>query len=284
MLNDLPLVSVLMTSYNREKYITAAIESVLRSTYKNFELIIVDDCSTDKTVEIAKGFAAVDSRVIVFVNDTNLGDYPNRNKAASLANGKYLKYVDADDMIYPHGLGVMVTMMEKFPKAGYGICSKVQNSNTLYPIELVPEEAYRFHYFKQNTIFNRAPLSAIINREVFNAVGGFSGKRMVGDFEMWHKLSLSYPVVLMPQGLTWYRTHTEQETSSRNFFLLDSLAIADKFVRMSPLNNNEKSILLGKLQRHMVLKLIKNPMNMSLKSRLKFLKKSTINIPTILSF
>ena len=61
--SDFPLVSVLMTAYNREKYIAEAIESVLASTYKNFELIIVDDCSKDKTVEIARRYAKKDQRI-----------------------------------------------------------------------------------------------------------------------------------------------------------------------------------------------------------------------------
>ena len=116
--NDKPLVSVLMTTYNREKYLAIAVESVLASTYENFELIIVDDQSKDKSYEIALSYAQKDKRVKVFKNEKNLGDYPNRNKAASLANGKYLKYVDADDMIYPTGLEVMVSGMEKFPEAG----------------------------------------------------------------------------------------------------------------------------------------------------------------------
>ena len=88
-------ISVLMTAFNREKYIGEAIESVLASTFKDFELIIVDDCSSDKTVEIAKNYENLDKRVKVFLNEKNLGDYSNRNKAASLANGKYIKYVDA---------------------------------------------------------------------------------------------------------------------------------------------------------------------------------------------
>ena len=69
MVEDSPLVSVLMTAYNREKYIAEAIESVLASTYTNFELIIVDDCSTDKTVEIAKSYEVKDNRIKVYIND-----------------------------------------------------------------------------------------------------------------------------------------------------------------------------------------------------------------------
>ena len=67
-MTDSPVVSVLMTSYNRQDFIAEAIESVLNSTLKNFELIIVDDCSTDKTVDIAKSYEASDNRVKVYVN------------------------------------------------------------------------------------------------------------------------------------------------------------------------------------------------------------------------
>ncbi len=75
------LISILMTAYNREHYITEAIESVLASTYQNWELIIVDDGSKDDTVSIAKSYAAEDARIKVHVNEKNLGDYPNRNRA-----------------------------------------------------------------------------------------------------------------------------------------------------------------------------------------------------------
>ena len=82
-----PLVSVLMTAYNREKYIAEAIESVLASTFQDFELIIVDDCSRDHTVEIVRRYTS-DPRLQVHVNEKNLGDYPNRNRAASLVQNR----------------------------------------------------------------------------------------------------------------------------------------------------------------------------------------------------
>src|SRR5436853_5775843 len=109
---DKPLVSVLMTAYNREQFIGEAIESVLSSTYKNFELIIVDDCSGDSTVSIAKDYGRKDSRIKVYVNEKNLGDYQNRNKAATYASGKYLKYADSDDKLFPDGLNYCVRVME----------------------------------------------------------------------------------------------------------------------------------------------------------------------------
>jgi glycosyltransferase involved in cell wall biosynthesis len=208
-----PLVSILMTSYNRQQYIAEAIKSVLQSTYTNFELIVVDDCSKDNTVKIAREYETRDARVKVYINEQNLGDYPNRNKAASYASGKYLKYVDADDSIYPWGIELLVLMMERFPEAGWGLCSLDQYVNAPFPIMLTPKEAYIYHY-KGAGLFHKAPLSSIIKREMFNAVGGFSSIRMAGDYEMWHRLAQKYNVVLMPQGLVWYREHGEQEMNS----------------------------------------------------------------------
>ena len=151
-----------------------------------------------------------DQRIKLFVNEHNLGDYSNRNKAASLASGKYLKYVDADDLIYPHGLEIMVAMMEQFPVAGFGLASLEPDPEQIFPFMLTGQEAYYRHYFV-TPLFHKAPLSSIIRKDAFEAVGGFSGKRYIGDFEMWHVLSNRFPVVLMPHGMVWYRSHAEQE-------------------------------------------------------------------------
>ncbi len=116
-----PLVSVLITVYNRERFLAAAVDSVLAQTMQDFEAIIVDDGSTDGSVEIARNYAARDNRIRFFRNEKNLGDYPNRNRAASLATGKFLKYLDSDDILYPHSLTIMIEAMRAHPdcRAGF---------------------------------------------------------------------------------------------------------------------------------------------------------------------
>lgn len=210
LLQQNPVVSFLMTAYNREKYIAQAIESVLNSTFKDFELIVLDDCSKDSTVEIATSFARRDSRVVVIQNEKNLGDYPNRNKIAEYAKGKYLKYLDADDLIYPWGLEILVNSMEQFPQAGWGLCSLEQDKEVIYPFMLQSKEIFEYHYFK-SPLFNKAPLSSIIRSDAFKQVKGFSGKQHVGDCELWHVLAMKYPLVLMPHGMVWYRQHDDQQ-------------------------------------------------------------------------
>jgi glycosyltransferase involved in cell wall biosynthesis len=207
-----PIVSVLMTAYNSEKYIGEAIESVLASTLRDFELIVVDDGSADKTVEIVKKYATLDQRVRFYINEKNLGDYPNRNMAASYASGKYIKYLDADDLIYFYGIEVMVNYMERFPGAGFGLASKADD-NKPFPVLLQPKEAYLEHFFGFSH-FDRAPGSSIILNEAFKKVGGFSGKRMIGDYELWFKLGRLYPMVKLPHETYWNRQHDMQESKS----------------------------------------------------------------------
>lgn len=199
-----------MTAYNRENYIGQAIESVIASTCEDFELIIVDDGSTDSTVKIAKKYEAADKRIKLFINEKNLGDYENRNKAASLAQGKYLKYLDSDDMIYPHGLAVFVNWMEKNPSAALGVSSRETLPIHPFPHLLEPIQAYRRHFFEYG-ILDFGPSGVIIKKEAFEEVGRFSGKRYIGDQECWLKIAARYAILELPPSLIYWRRHEGQE-------------------------------------------------------------------------
>lgn len=228
-MNACLLVSVLMTCYNRKEYISAAIESVLTSTYSNFELIIVDDASSDETVIIAKKYAAKDERIQVYVNEKRLGDYPNRNKAASFAKGKYIKYVDSDDCIYPNGLEIMVRSMEQFPEAGFGLCSLKPNAERPFPFLLRPKEAYEYHFFGPG-LFHKGPLTAIFLKSAFDKMDGFKNERMISDTDLWHRMALHYPVVLMPGGIVWQRIHENQESTEAHGYILEGAKIKWKYL------------------------------------------------------
>jgi glycosyltransferase involved in cell wall biosynthesis len=205
-----PLVSILMTAYNREKYIADSIESILASAYENFELIIVDDCSQDMTVEIAKRFALKDQRVQVYVNKSNLGDYPNRNMAASYARGKYLKYVDSDDFLYPFGLAIMVSRMESHPSAIVGLAKRGLKEKP-YPLLLRPQESYWLNFIAEMGVFANAPTSSIILRENFISSGSFSGQNQYGDYEYWLKAAAKGDILLIEGDVTWDRDHSSSE-------------------------------------------------------------------------
>ena len=240
----MPLVSVLTTCYNREGYVAEAIESVLASSFADFELIIVDDGSKDHSVAIAKQYEKRDRRVKVYVNEKNLGDYANRNKAASFATGKYIKYLDSDDVMYNHCLQAMVYSMEKFPEAGFGLSAK-GDTNDPYPVCISPKQAYQEH-FNGFGHFHRAPGSSIIKREAFEKIGGFTGERMIGDTELWFRLGRQFSLVKFPVDLYWARSHNNQESQSdyakKLYEALQKKVLANSFAHKDcPLTEVEKS-------------------------------------------
>lgn len=117
--------------------------------------------------------------------------------------------MDSDDLIYPHGLQVMLDCMRRFPEAALGL-SRPPDPVEPFPMCLDPAHAYARHFFGGG-LFSDGPLSAIIRRDCFEKVGCFSGKRYVGDTELWLTLARHFGVVLMPLGLTWWRRHDGQE-------------------------------------------------------------------------
>ena len=137
-----PLISVLLTAYNRERYIAESIESVLAQTNGDFELIVSDDRSSDGTVAIANDYARRDSRIRVSSNERNLGDYPNRNHVASLARGRFLKYHDSDDIMYRHCLQAMAEPLEAEPRAGFALSGSRNWPGGRCPMRLTPRLAY----------------------------------------------------------------------------------------------------------------------------------------------
>ena len=273
---ETPLISVLMTAYNRQNFIGEAIESVVASTYTQSELIIVDDCSTDKTVAIAESYAIRDKRIKVHINDKNLGQFENRNKAAGYAKGVYLKYVDSDDVIYPYTLQVMINGMLAFPEAALGFCHTINESEKPFPYLIKPADAYRKHYFGGGLLYT-GPIGLIIKSEVFRALEGFKAFGMPSDNHLSLRIAATCPVVALPRDLFWWRQHNE----GRAFDELDSLKnIFDHFLfnrdilenKNCPLSEKEKGAALtsGKknFSRGVLRRLIYHPSDFKL---LKFL-------------
>ncbi len=196
-----PLVTVVTVTYNSADYVRDAIESILASSYTNFELIIGDDCSTDSTWEIIQEYK--DPRIVAYRNEQNLKEYPNRNKAISLAKGEYLLFIDGDDMIYPHGLEFMVRMLDAFPTCGMAIRSGFRN-NLFYPVIITPTQFYREQYF--GTGFMGTALTNVFFRtNVLIEVGGFSLESKIGDEFIRYKIAARYDSLLINDDLTWWR-------------------------------------------------------------------------------
>lgn len=110
---DQDLISVVMPVYNAEKYLSKAIESVLSQTYKNFEFIIVDDCSIDNSYQISLKYQKIDSRIKLFKNSINMGVGYTLNRAISKSKGQFIARMDADDLMNPKRLAKQLSFFEK---------------------------------------------------------------------------------------------------------------------------------------------------------------------------
>ncbi len=246
-----PLVSVLMTSYNREDFIAEAIESVLASTYTNFELIIVDDCSKDNTVAIAKSFADKDTRIKVYVNERNLEQFPNRNKAASYATGKYIKYCDSDDKLFDWSLDYCVSMMEKYPEAGMGLLSTNPDIEQEY---FTLEEAIQTNFYNKS-ILGIGPSGTILSRDAFEKIGFYNPNYGVpSDMYFNLKMASNFPIVLLKKDFFYYRRHDGQEYNNRYSYLLYNYKyLKDAFdLPGFQLSENQKEELLLKARKSFV--------------------------------
>lgn len=108
-----PKISVVVPAYNVENYVEQCIDSLLNQTFQDIELIIIDDCSTDKTLEIINNKYGKLDNVSIFKNDVNIGQGQTRNKAMKIARGKYIYFLDSDDVLLSNGLETLYVLAEK---------------------------------------------------------------------------------------------------------------------------------------------------------------------------
>ena len=215
-MNKQPLVSVLMTAYNRQEFIASAIESVLNATYKNVELVISDDASTDATVAIANQYASKDQRIKVFVHEKNIGDYPNRNRAAEYATGFYLMHVDSDDIIFEKSIQQCVELMQQYPDVQFGTYYR---DPATAPFVMKSEAALKRHFFEIPYLMI-GPGGTIIKNSYFNEIGGFPEKYGPASDMYFNLKAVRYSDTLMiPWELFFLRRHEGQESHNSYSYL-----------------------------------------------------------------
>lgn len=142
----LPLVSVIIPCYNAEKYVEQAVRSIMNQTYKNLEILITDDCSTDSSFEILQKLAEEDARIKLFKNEQNQKIVRTLNALVERANGKYIARMDADDISLPKRIEKQVSFMEKH--IDYAICGT------------------KIYYIDENNRYLRIPPMPISNEDI----------------------------------------------------------------------------------------------------------------------
>jgi glycosyltransferase involved in cell wall biosynthesis len=205
-----PFFSVITVTYNSSLYVREAIESILASTFTDFELIIGDDCSTDNTWDIINEYN--DPRLVKYRNDTNLKEYPNRNKALSVAKGEWVIFIDGDDLIYPYALSFINEMIQRESNIGM-ILMRWYRNNMFYPVLISPRDFYLEQYFGEGFL-GTAFTNVVFNRKILMQLGGLSNNYVYGDDFIRKKIALNHNMMIISDQLTFWRETPKQASQN----------------------------------------------------------------------
>ena len=217
MFKNTPKVSVITPTFNDDRFIIETIESVLHQTYQNIELIIVDDCSSDKTVELVKSFN--DSRIRLLCNDRNYGAAYSRNIGLSIATGDYIAFLDGDDLWdcqkIEKQLAFMINNNYNFSCSYYNIINEDGTKAGIYYI--APKIITHKKFLRSNYI---GCLTAMYKREIYSDLQIPTSILKRNDYALWLKLSERSSCYVLPEILASYRKRATSISSGKKSMLV----------------------------------------------------------------
>lgn len=248
------LVSICIPTYNGAKFLSECLESAIAQTYANVEILIVDDCSSDNSVQIAGGYAERDGRIKVYVNEENLGLVGNWNRCIENANGEWIKYLFQDDVLYPECVQQLMSEA-RIQNVRFIACDR----------EFIFDDAIcdemRDRYKKNRSVINEflgpargasaanyaervlrrfsnnyvgEPTATLLHRSLIEECGGFNEEfQQVCDVEFWARAASHDGLAYVPAPLAAFRVHGSAMSAinrGSNAFrsgALDALALID---------------------------------------------------------
>lgn len=257
-----PKVSILMSVFNGQEYLRECVDSILGQTYRDFEFIIIDDGSDDRSPEILREYN--DSRIRMFRQD-NIGLTKSLNRAIGFSRGRYIARIDADEAASPDRLAAQVEFMDSNPDIGLvgSFCLNTNRSDRL-PLKVetpILNKNIRKGLQRTNVIVHG---SVMIRKEVFAAVGLYNEDfKYVQDYELWGRISKLYKMHNLPKFLLDRKTDSSLSTDKS---VMKERALCSLKAHISTLKNLEKpfysyfylwpSILIYLMY---ILKIVKSP-------------------------
>lgn len=235
-----PKVSVILASYNHEEFVGKAIESVISQSFKDWELIIIDDCSKDGSVDVIKQYK--DSRIQFFEAKVNKGPILTFNELMEKAQGDYIAILGSDDIWYQNKLQVQIEYMEKNNEIAvcFSHVEFIDENGIVYSHDKdcdmqinVFNQRNRnqgecFYYFFLNGNFFCHP-SSVIRRSVVDEIGGFDLRfRQLHDYYYWIKILQKYPVYVVQEPLVLYRRIYKNDKSVSAGTALNSIRLLNE--------------------------------------------------------
>ncbi|BAZ22466.1 putative glycosyl transferase [Kalymmatonema gypsitolerans NIES-4073] len=244
-----PLVSICIPTYNGAQYLRECLDSVIAQTFTDFEVLLVDDQSSDETLNIAQEYAAKDYRICVKQNEQNLGLVGNWNRCIELAQGEWIKFVFQDDLIAPECL-------EKMLAASKPDSSIISCRRNFIIEEVMPEEVHQYYknlvtletLFPESTeisatdyckaVLNQIkynfvgePTVIMLRRDVFHRFGNFNPHLVqLCDLEFWARVAVSTGIIYVPETLATFRVHSNATTVKNHSGRLYRTTVLDPLV------------------------------------------------------
>ena len=210
-----PKISVCIPVYNGAEFIKAAIDSVLAQTEQDYEIILVDNQSTDQTVALIRSYQ--DPRIKLFINESNIGMIPNWNKALSYATGKYIKILPADDLLYPNCLALQSAVLEADTQKKISlVCSSRHIINDAGKVLFTRKFSGRRLQLSSSAAVNRVIRAGgnivgeggavMFRRETHEKVGPFNSNIFyLLDLDQWFKIMRHGDLYVLPDVLSAFR-------------------------------------------------------------------------------
>jgi glycosyltransferase involved in cell wall biosynthesis len=200
-------VTILMAAYNASNYIADSITSVLNQTFQNYELLIINDGSTDNTETVIQSFK--DSRIRVIKNEVNRGLIESRNIALKEAKGNFIAILDSDDIAMPDRLEKQLNAFRNNPElAVVGsralIIDESGNETGENLAVFTDIDKIKITLFFENTIIHS---STMIKTEIFREVNGYQGDTLIEDYDLFYRISQKYAIKNLEDYLVKYRIH-----------------------------------------------------------------------------
>lgn len=218
-----PVISVVIPLFNKEKHVARALNSVISQSFDDFEVIVVDDGSTDRSVSVVRRFA--DPRINI-IQQPNSGVSAARNRGVMAAKADLIAFLDSDDEWLPDHLETLLKLHQKYPEAGaYTTAYRISNSDLgiikdcdYYAIPEKPWEGILPSYFK-SAAFGFPPVCSsvvCIPKHVLMDLGGFKDGVWWGeDTDLWGRIALRYPIAFSWNGMGIYHTDASNRACNR---------------------------------------------------------------------
>ncbi len=243
-MNNNPKVSVIMKVYNGEKYLREAIDSVLNQSFPDFELLIIDDCSEDNSVNIIKEYD--DERIILIQNSENQGIVISQNKLIDRARGEYIAVMDCDDISYPERLAKQVSFLDTHKN--FIMCATYRHEikdgvyTADFEIEHLKTSTIRFALLFTNPITHS---SIMFRANMYRADGiKYGPERVAEDYGAIVNMSLKHPIAIIPERLVAYRIVSGSVSDKRRDEMMEaSVNIRSNYLDKIPMEEDSKEIL-----------------------------------------